>query len=142
MEVKIKRLDKSLPLPTYQTSGSLGFDIHCREDTVIPPKSIGLIPGNVIVETPKGFMLLVSLRSSTPRKKGLHVPHGIGVIDNDYCGEEDEIKIQVYNSTESEVKVEKGERIAQGIFVKVEKGTWTEVDSMGKSRGGFGSTGS
>ena len=141
MEVKIKRLDKSLPLPSYQTAGSLGFDIHCREDTTIPPKSIGLIPGNVIVETPEGFMLLVSLRSSTPRKKGLHVPHGIGVIDNDYCGDEDEIKIQVYNNTDSEVKVEKGERIAQGIFVKVEKGIWNEVDSMGKSRGGFGSTG-
>ena len=142
MEVKIKRLDKSIPLPCYQTSGSLGFDIHCREDTAIPPKSIGLIPGNIIVETPEGYMLLVSLRSSTPRKKGLHIPHGIGVIDNDYCGDEDEIKIQVYNSKDTEVKVEKGERIAQGIFVKIEKGNWKEVDSMGESRGGFGSTGS
>jgi dUTP pyrophosphatase len=141
MKVKIKRIDKSIPLPIYQTSGSVGFDISAREDTVIAPKSVALIPGNVIVETPPGYMLLVALRSSTPRKKGLHKPHGIGVIDNDYCGDEDEVKVQVFNSTDREVKVEKGERIAQGIFVKIDKFEWEETDSMGKSRGGFGSTG-
>lgn len=141
MKVKIKRLDKSVPLPVYQTAGSVGFDIHVRCDTIIPPKSVALVPGNIIVETPPGYMLVVALRSSTPRKKGLHKPHGIGVIDQDYSGDEDEIKIQVYNSTDTEVKVEKGERIAQGIFVKVDKFEWDEVDSMGKSRGGFGSTG-
>jgi len=141
MKIKIKRLDKSIPLPVYQTSGSVGFDISAREDTVVPPKSVALIPGNVIVETPLGYMLLIALRSSTPRKKGLHKPHGIGVIDNDYCGDEDEIKVQVFNSTDSEVKVEKGERVAQGIFVKIDKFEWEETDSMGESRGGFGSTG-
>ncbi len=141
MKVRIKRLDKSLPLPVYQTSGSVGFDISAREDTVIQPRSIGMIPGNIVVETPPGYMLLVALRSSTPRKKGLIKPHGIGVIDNDYCGDKDEIKVQVYNNTDREVRIEKGERIAQGIFVKVGKFSWEEAGSMGKSRGGFGSTG-
>ncbi|HIG98174.1 TPA: dUTP diphosphatase [Candidatus Woesearchaeota archaeon] len=141
MKVKIKRIDKSLPLPTYQTPGSVGFDIYSREDMEIKPREIALIPGNIIVETPPGYMLLVALRSSTPRKKGLIKPHGIGVIDNDYCGEEDEVKVQVYNNTDNMVKVEKGERIAQGIFVKVDRFDWDETDVMGKSRGGFGSTG-
>ena len=142
MKVKIKRVDKSLPLPTYQTAGSVGFDIYSREDVEINSHEIALIPGNIIVETPPGYMLLVALRSSTPRKKGLIKPHGIGVIDNDYCGEGDEIKVQVYNNTDHVVKVEKGERIAQGIFVKIDKFDWEEVDMMGKTRGGFGSTGS
>lgn len=141
MKVKIKRIDKSIPLPIYQTKGSVGFDISAREDTVVPPKSVALVPGNIIVETPPGYMLLVALRSSTPRKKGLHKPHGIGVIDNDYCGEQDEVKVQVFNSTDKEVVVEKGERIAQGIFVRIGKFDWEETNSMGKSRGGFGSTG-
>ncbi len=141
MKVKIKRIDKSIPLPIYQTKGSVGFDISAREDTVVPPKSVALVPGNIIVETPPGHMLLVALRSSTPRKKGLHKPHGIGVIDNDYCGEQDEVKVQVFNSTDKEVVVEKGERIAQGIFVRIGKFDWEETNSMGKSRGGFGSTG-
>lgn len=141
MKVKIKRIDKSLPLPTYQTSGSVGFDIYSREDMEIQPREIALIPGNIIVETPQGYMLLVALRSSTPRKKGLIKPHGIGVIDNDYCGEGDEVKVQVYNNTDHVVKVDKGERVAQGIFVKVDRFEWEEADQMGKARGGFGSTG-
>lgn len=141
MKVKIKRIDKSLPLPVYQTSGSVGFDIYSREDMEIQPRETALIPGNIIVETPTGYMLLVALRSSVPRKKGLIKPHGIGVIDNDYCGEGDEVKVQVYNNTDKVVKVEKGERIAQGIFVKVDRFEWEETDQMGKARGGFGSTG-
>jgi dUTP pyrophosphatase len=142
MKIKIKRIDKTLPLPQYQTSGSVGFDIYSREDIEIKPREIALIPGNIIVETPPGYMLIVSLRSSTPRKKGLIIPHGIGVIDQDYCGESDEVKVQVLNNTDSIVKVEKAERIAQGIFVKVDKFDWEETENMGKSRGGFGSTGS
>ncbi|MDD5417791.1 MAG: dUTP diphosphatase [Candidatus Nanoarchaeia archaeon] len=141
MEIKIKRLDKSLPLPEYQTTGSVGFDIYCREQMMIEPKTIALVPSNLIVETPKGYMLLLALRSSTPKKKGLLKPHGIGVIDNDYCGENDEIKVQVYNFTENPVVVEKGERIAQGIFVKIDKFEWKEDEVMKESRGGFGSTG-
>ena len=141
MNVKIKRLDKSLPLPEYKTDGAVGFDIYVRETTTIGPGKVELIPGNIIVETPPGYMLLIALRSSTPRKKGLIKPHGIGVIDNDYCGEDDEIKVQVYNYTDKDVVVEKGERIAQGIFVKIDTCKWEETDEMGKSRGGFGSTG-
>jgi dUTP pyrophosphatase len=141
MKVKIKRLDKTLPLPVYQTAGSVGFDIHSRENVEIKPGEIALIPGNIIVETPQGYMLLVTLRSSTPRKKGLIKPHGVGVIDNDYCGEGDEIKIQVCNNTQNTTKVDKGERIAQGIFVKIDKFEWEETDQMGDARGGFGSTG-
>ena len=141
MKIKIKQIDDSLPLPNYQTEGSVGFDIVSREDTIVEPKQIALLPGNIIVQTPKGYMLLVTLRSSTPRKKGLIKPHGVGIIDNDYCGEEDEIKVQVYNFKDKEVTVERGERIAQGIFVKVDKFEWEPVKEMGASRGGFGSTG-
>jgi len=141
MEIRIKRIDKELPLPEYQTKGSAGFDIICRETIIIPPKGIGLIPGNIIVDTPEGHMLMLTLRSSTPKKKGLIKPHGVGIVDSDYCGDNDEIKIQVYNITDSDVTVERGERVAQGIFIKVDQCTWNEVDSMGTSRGGFGSTG-
>jgi len=142
MQIKIKRLDKNLPLPAYQTAGSAGFDLYAREQTAIAPKAIALIPSNLIIATPPGYMLVVASRSSTPKRKGLMVANGIGIIDSDYSGPEDEVKILVYNFTENEVVVEKGERIAQGIFVKVEQGAWEEVDEMStKTRGGFGSTG-
>jgi len=141
VKVRIKRIDGSLPLPTYATGGSVAFDLFARETTRISPGEIALVPANVIIETPKGYALILALRSSTPRKKGLLKPHGVGIIDQDYCGEGDELKIQVYNFTAKEVIVDKGERIAQGMFVKIEKNEWEETAKMGKTRGGFGSTG-
>ncbi|MYF98485.1 dUTP diphosphatase [Candidatus Poribacteria bacterium] len=141
MNVKIKRVDKSLPLPKYESEGAVGFDLLCRESAEVAPGEIVLIPANVIVETPPGYMLMLCMRSSTPRKFGLMMAQSVGIIDNDYCGEEDEIKIQAYNFTDETVTIERGSRIAQGIFVKVDTADWNEVDQMQtSSRGGFGST--
>lgn len=141
-KVKIKRIDKALPLPVYETNGSVGFDLLSREDLTIDPGEIKLVPANVVVEIPKGYMLMLASRSSTPRKKGLTKPHGIGVIDQDYCGEQDELKIQVYNFTQEPTQVNKGDKIAQGVFVRVDQLQFQEVDSMNhnQDRGGFGST--
>jgi dUTP pyrophosphatase len=140
-QVRITRLDKTLPLPVYETAGSVGFDVLARESVTIEPGKIELIPANVIIEVPEGYMLVVASRSSTPRKKGLTPPHGIGIIDHDYCGPTDEVKIQVHNFSKEAVTIERGEKIAQGVFVRVDKFEWKEVDSIrDESRGGFGST--
>jgi dUTP pyrophosphatase len=141
MQVKIKRIDKSLPLPEYQTGGAVAFDLYSRLDTVIAPKTLERLPTNVIVATPQGYMLEIKDRSSTLKKKGLMV--STGFVDTDYCGETDEILLQVYNVTDAEVKIEKGERIGQGAFVRVDIAEWEETDTMdSNSRGGFGTTGS
>lgn len=140
--VKIARVDRSLPLPTYSTPGSAGFDLVARCETVIAPRQIARIPANVIVATPPGYVLIVASRSGTPAKKGLTPPHGIGVIDRDFHGPEDEILVQVYNFTDLEVTVHRGERVAQGLFVRVDRACWHELsEAEGPSRGGFGSTG-
>ncbi len=142
IEINIKRIDKTLPLPKYETAGSVGFDLICRESAEIQAHSIALIPANVIVETPPGYTLMVCLRSSTPRKFGLMIPQGVGIVDNDYCGAEDELKIQVYNFTDKVVNVQRGTRIAQAVFVRVDTARWNEVEEVNSaSRGGFGSTG-
>jgi dUTP pyrophosphatase len=141
LQVTIKRIDTSLPLPTYATAGSVGFDLFCREDMEVAPRKLARIPANVIVQTPPGYVLLLVMRSSTPRRKGLLIPNGMGVIDQDYCGEGDELMVQVYNFRDEAVMVLRGERIAQGIFVPVMRAVWQEVEEMGEGRGGFGSTG-
>ena len=142
MQVKIKRIDTTLPLPEYQTSGAVAFDLYSRIDMAVAPKTIALIPTNLIIQTPAGYMLTVITRSSTPKKKGLLVPHGIGIIDQDYHGEKDEIMLQVYNFTDQEVDITRGERVGQAVFVRVDRGQWEEVNEMKEtSRGGFGSTG-
>lgn len=142
MIVKIKRVDKSLPLPQYHTSGSVGCDLYARVTTKIPPQSLAKIPANVIIQTPPGFMFMLAFRGSTPFRKGLIPANGVGVGDQDFYGPEDEYQIAVYNFTEKEVVVEKGERVAQGIFVQVEIAKWEEIETVAeKNRGMFGSTG-
>jgi len=108
----------------------------------IQPREIAIVPANLVVKVPSGYMLALISRSSTPRKKGLLKPHAIGVIDQDYCGENDELGIQVYNFTDQTVVVEKGERIAQAVVIPVQKVQFSEVKNMNTAdRGGFGSTG-
>lgn len=140
MKVQITRIDSSLPLPRYESSGATGFDFITRETTVIDAGKIALVPSNVIVKVPEGYALLIIPRSSLPRKKALVCPHSIGVIDQDYCGPEDEIKVQVQNISDQPVTIAKGERIAQGLFVRADTAEWEEIETKEKSRGGFGST--
>ena len=142
MRVKITRIDHGLPLPAYHTAGAVGFDLLCRERRTVVPGEVALLPANVIVATPPGYMLLVAARSSTPRRKGLSAPHGVGIVDQDYCGPGDEIHVQVYNFGDAPVTVERGERIAQAVFVRADQVTWDERDAAeSPTRGGFGSTG-
>lgn len=141
LRVRIMRIDPDLPLPVYETPGAVGFDLLARVQTTVEPRGIGRIPANVVVETPPGYMLLVAARSSLPGRKGLSVPHGIGVIDQDYCGPRDEVLVQVYNFTDAPVTIARGDKIAQGVFVRVDRASWEEADFADRrSRGGFGST--
>src|SRR3989338_8245453 len=93
MKIEIKLIDSTLPLPTYQTSGSVAFDLYARRNIKIPPWKPTIIPANVIIEVPKGFFLLLASRSSTPIKRNLIVANGIGVIDQDYHGDKDEFEV-------------------------------------------------
>ncbi|HVN26304.1 MAG TPA: dUTP diphosphatase [Candidatus Paceibacterota bacterium] len=141
MRIRIKRIDASLPLPSYQTEGAAAFDLAAREGAVIAPGTVGYVPVNIALETPPDHFLLVAARSST-HKKGLMMANGIGVVDSDFRGDGDEIRVACYNFTQAPVTIEKGERIAQGTFVRISKAEWDETDRLGnKARGGFGTTG-
>jgi len=143
MNLKIKRIDPSLPVPKYQTPGAVAFDLYARVSTLVKPFSPTIIPTNIIVDVPEGYFLMLASRSSTPIKKHLMVSNGIGVIDQDFNGDTDEIGVQVLNFSQEDVVIEKGERIAQALLVKIAKvEDFEEVARMSKkSRGGFGSTG-
>lgn len=139
MKVEICRIDKDLPLPKYETVGAVAFDLSARETITIKPNSIGRVPVNVIIKIPEGYMLLLKDRSSTAKKKGLLCT--VGFIDQDYYGEKDEIMLQFYNFQKIPVTIERGERLGQAAFVKIDVAQWEEMDLIEKSsRGGFGST--
>lgn len=142
MRVRIKRLDSSLPLPEYHSSGACAFDMYARETTAVPARSYVRIPSNLIIRVPDGYVLQVSLRSSAPKKYNLLGPTAPGIIDQDYCGPEDEIHVAVYNYGDTPTTIKRGERFAQGTFVKIDRAEWQEFNEItAVSRGGFGSTG-
>ncbi len=142
MLLRIKRLDSAVGLPAPATLKAAGFDLAAAADVEVPARGIKLIGTGLVIGVPDGYFLGIFARSSMPLKRGLMVANGVGVIDADYCGPGDEIKIQVLNVTDAPVKVVKGERLAQGIVLPCPRIEWDEVTEMAApTRGGFGSTG-
>jgi dUTP pyrophosphatase len=143
LSVRIQRLSSAVPLPKYETAGAAGIDLAASADLVVPPGGIALVPTGLVIEVPPGHFLGIFARSSTPMKRGLMVANGVGVIDQDYCGPADEVKIQVLNFTASPVEVKRGDRLAQGLFLPIARVEWREADGPLRdgSRGGFGATG-
>jgi dUTP pyrophosphatase len=142
LKCRIRRLDADAPLPRYQTPGSVGFDLAASENVIVGPGEVKLVPTGLVVEVPDGYFLAVFARSSTPLKRGLMVANGVGVVDPDYCGPSDQVRIEVLNFTQAPVAVSRGDRIAQGLFIPVARAEWEDVVELAPdSRGGFGKTG-
>jgi len=142
MRLKIRRLDSTISLPTYATGEAAGFDLAASQDVRLAPGQIALVPTGLVIEVPSGFFLAIFARSSTPLKRGLMVANGVGVLDPDYCGPNDEVRIQVLNISGAEVQVKRGDRLAQGIVLPAPRVSWDEVSDLREiTRGGFGATG-
>lgn len=142
LKLKIRRIDKSLPIPQHQTAGSVGVDLYSRINAQIQPKELKILPSNITVEIPRGYMFMVALRPSAAKKYNLFVPHSVGIIDQDYCGEKDEVLLPLYNFGDHPAQIKKGERICQGMYIRVDQVDFTETGSIisDKSRGSYGST--
>jgi dUTP pyrophosphatase len=139
-EVVSTYTDEDVTLPLRETENAAGYDIRAAKDFVVPKGGgIVLVPTGIkAFMEPDEFLMLVN-RSSGPIKRGLVMPNSVGIIDADYYNTDQEIKWQVMNIGTEDVEIKKGERIAQGIFMKYLK---ADNDSASGSRtGGFGSTG-
>jgi len=139
--VRISRLSPHVPLPEYHTEGAAGFDLAASVEMTIAPREVALVPTGLVVAVPTGHFLGLFARSSTPLKRGLMVANGVGIVDADYSGPEDEVKIEVFNFTDAPVTVRPGDRLAQGVILPFVRASWDERAPDGKTRGGFGSTG-
>lgn len=141
--MKIKRIDKSLPLPEYKTTGAAAFDLYAREETGIPSQGWAKVPSNIIIKIPPEHGLIISARSSLVKHyPGLILANGIGLIDSDYHDPEDEIMISFYNFSSRKITIKSGDRLAQAFIVKIPKCSLQETEISAKtSRSGFGSTG-
>ena len=141
MRLRVTRLNPSIPLPVYSSSGAAGFDLAAAEDIDIAPGKIRLVGTGLVFQVPDGHFLAIFARSSTPLKRGLVVANGVGVLDPDYSGPADELKIQLLNVTTETISVKAGDRLAQGIVLQAPRVEFVEGETSAVSRGGFGSTG-
>jgi deoxyuridine 5'-triphosphate nucleotidohydrolase len=141
MKLKIKRFDKSLPLPEHKTKGAVAVDLYSRIDVEIKPQEIVYIPMNVGIKIPDGYFVMMVSRSST-HKMGIRSVNGVGIFDRDFHGDNDEYNFVATNFTDKPVFIEKGTRLCQLLLIKCENFDFEEVDHMGPiNRGGFGTTG-
>ena len=134
--------EKNINLPQRKTSESAGYDIECGESVTIQPGEVRLVATGV-----KAFMnydeyLAIHIRSSIAIKRHLMLANRTGIIDSDYYNNEENeghILIGLYNLGSEAVSLDKGERVAQGIFSKYL--LTNEDDAQGIRKGGIGSTG-
>jgi dUTP pyrophosphatase len=141
LTVHIARIHPEARVPRYESDLAAAFDLASVADVTVEPGRVALIPTGLVVQVPVRMFLGIFARSSTPVKRGLMVANGVGVIDPDYCGPDDEVKIAVMNFGDAPVTVQAGDRIAQGIFLQAPRVHWVESAPRERSRGGFGATG-
>ncbi|KND46839.1 MAG: dUTP pyrophosphatase [Parcubacteria bacterium C7867-004] len=140
MELPIRRFDIDLPLPEYKTERAAAMDCVTRIAASIPARSIGYIPLNIAIKPPAGHMVLMAARSSL-HKRGLMMANGVGVFDEDFCGDGDEYQVILYNFSNETVEIPKGERLVQILVLPVDRVSLKEVERMEEpTRGGIGST--
>lgn len=145
IKVKFKRLHPDAKIPERKTAGAVGFDLSSVDDytiwsTNVEDKAVCIHTG-LALEIPKGYHGKIFLRSSTGLNTKLRMANGTGIIDSDYRGE---ILILAENYTRKQVKVTKGERIAQLLIERSEDVVFEESESLSETeRGtkGYGSTG-
>lgn len=135
----VARLDKSLPLPRYQTAGSSGLDLHSAETVMLLPGQFTRIRSGLQVVIPDGNEGQVRGRSGIDGKGWLVRE---GTIDHDYRGE---LCIQVANASDEPWLIRHGDRIAQFVVSPVTRCAVHEAEAIEASTdrgcGGFGSTG-
>ena len=141
MELRVSKLDPRAIMPAYQTPGALGFDIALLEPLIVPARGSAFGRTGLGFGVPAGYGLFIFPRSSIFKNQGLMLANSVGVIDEDFCGAQDELKLHFYNPSDADIPLEAGRRLVQGVILPVLIPTLVEGEPGPLSRGGLGSTG-
>ena len=143
MKLPILRLDKDLPLPAYAHAGDAALDLFAASSLTLAPGARMAVGTGIAVAIPEGYAGFVQTRSGRALKEGLALVNAPGLIDSGYRGE---IKVIVINLAPSDdIRIERGEKIAQLVVQQVTPVELDEVNELPASErgeGGFGSSGS
>ena len=142
VEILIRRLDASVPLPSYAHPGDAGADLTTTVDVRLEPGERAMVPTGISIALPDGYAALVHPRSGLAARCGISIVNAPGTVDAGYRGE---VKVMLVNLDPREpVSLSRGDRIAQLVVQRVERARFVEVDRLpGSDRGdgGYGSTG-
>ena len=142
-KVLIKKLDPSVEIPAYKTNGASGMDLMAfiKEPINLKAHSSFLVPTGISVAFPNEFEIQIRPRSGMAAKNNISVLNTPGTIDSDYRGE---IKVILFNHSDSDFLINNKDRIAQMILTPVVKMNLEETEDLPETvrgEGGFGSTG-
>ena len=140
--------DRTLPLPAYETTGSVGADLRANlkpEDRAVgftlDPMHRAILPTGIRVEIPAGYEIQIRPRSGLAVKFGITLPNTPGTIDSDYRGP---LGVALINLGTEPYTIHHGDRIAQIVVAPVVRAGFEVVeklDETARGSGGFGSTG-
>lgn len=140
-KVKVKYLSSEIEKLKYIDGKSDWVDLRAAENVVMKAGEFKLIKLGVAIELPKGYEAIIAPRSSTFKNFGIIQTNHIGVVDETYCGDNDEWMMPTLAMRDTEIHV--NNRICQFRIVEHQpKLEFEAVESLGnKDRGGVGSTG-
>jgi len=140
LKIKIKKV-ADVKTPSYAHKGDSGVDLYAAESHMLNPMERKLVPTGIKVEIPYGYEAQIRPKSGLSVEHGISHANCVGTIDSCYRGE---IKIPVINLGDKPYKIEKGKKIGQMVFARVEEAVFEEVMELGettRNENGFGSTG-
>ena len=142
LAVKFKRVP-GVNLPEYKTAGAAGADVKAfiKEDIIIKPGDVECVPTGLFLELPNGYEIQIRPRSGLAATNKITVLNSPGTIDSDYRGE---IKVILYNASDTEFVIHNGDRIAQMVLAPYVTAVFEPVESLEETErgdGGFGHTG-
>jgi len=138
--IKMQKISDS-PTPAYAHKGDSGVDLFAAEEYDLKPMERKLIPTGLKLEIPNGYEGQVRPKSGLAINHGISHANAVGTIDSSYRGE---IKVPLINLSDKTYRIEKGKKIGQLIFAKVEEAIFEEVEELSnttRNDSGFGSTG-
>ena len=141
MTPKFKRIHPDAVLPAYAHPSDAGMDIRSVADVTVPARGRALVPTGLVVLLPPLYEAQVRPRSGLALKHGITVLNTPGTIDSGYRGE---IGVILFNSSDVDFQVKKGDRVAQVVIAPVTQPVIEEaqeIDETDRGAGGFGSTG-
>lgn len=140
MHLTVKYFDDDMP-KIEKTHNGDWIDLRAADDITLKAGNFALIPLGVAMKLPEGYEAIIAPRSSTYKNYGIIQTNSIGVIDESYCGDNDQWMMPVYATRDTVIK--KYDRVCQFRLLRhmdnVEVNIVDHLDN--KNRGGFGSTG-